>query len=88
MDLLISSFDQVRFELTANAQIWPRALNTDIGGVAGQIYLIVSNIGTPSGQGLDFILGMAFLERHYSVFDSANKLVGLATTSFTKATTN
>jgi len=76
------------FELTANAQIWPRSLNADIGGVAGRIYLIVADLGSPSGEGLDFINGFAFLERFYSVFDTANKRVGLATTSFTKATSN
>ncbi|KAF9055852.1 aspartic protease [Panaeolus papilionaceus] len=76
------------FELTANAQIWPRSLNADIGGVAGRIYLIVADLGSPSGEGLDFINGFGFLERFYSVFDTANKRVGLATTSFTKATSN
>jgi cathepsin E len=78
----------VSFGLTANGQIWPRNLNTDIGGVKGDIYLIVGNIGTPSGEGLDFINGQTFLERFYAVFDTANQRVGLATTSFTDATTN
>ncbi|KDR85732.1 hypothetical protein GALMADRAFT_53199 [Galerina marginata CBS 339.88] len=76
------------FELTANAQIWPRSLNADIGGAAGSIFLIVADLGSPSGEGLDFINGFAFLERFYSVFDTANNRVGFATTSFTKATTN
>ncbi|KIJ40040.1 hypothetical protein M422DRAFT_174318, partial [Sphaerobolus stellatus SS14] len=76
------------FELTANAQAWPRNLNTDIGGTANNVYLIVGSIGTPSGGGLDFINGQTFLERFYSVFDTANKRVGLATTPFTTATTN
>ncbi|PPQ63824.1 hypothetical protein CVT24_009774 [Panaeolus cyanescens] len=76
------------FELTANAQIWPRSLNADIGGVASRIYLIVADLGSPSGEGLDFINGFAFLERFYSVFDTANKRVGFATTPFTQATTN
>jgi cathepsin E len=76
------------FELTANAQIWPQALNSAIGGTAGTIYLVVNDIGTPSGQGLDFINGFGFLERFYSVFDTANSQVGLATTPFTTATTN
>ncbi|KAF8971720.1 aspartic protease [Flammula alnicola] len=76
------------FELTANAQLWPRSLNTDIGGVAGTIYLIVNDLGTNSGQGLDFINGFGFLERFYAVFDTANKRVGFANTAFTKATTN
>ncbi|KAF9486586.1 aspartic protease [Pholiota conissans] len=76
------------FELTANAQLFPRSLNTDIGGVASSIYLIVNDLGSNSGEGLDFINGYTFLERFYSVFDTANKRVGFATTPFTTATTN
>ncbi|KAK2462248.1 hypothetical protein APHAL10511_005744 [Amanita phalloides] len=76
------------YTLTPNAQIWPRSLNSAIGGAADSIYLVVANLGTNSGQGLDFINGYAFLERHYSVFDTTNKRVGLATTSFTTATSN
>lgn len=33
-----------KFELTANAQTWPRALNTAIGGTTNGIYLIVSDV--------------------------------------------
>lgn len=79
---------QGTYELTANAQIWPRALNTAIGGTANNIYLIVGDLGTNSGEGLDFINGYGFLERFYSVFDTANRRVGFATTPFTTATTN
>ena len=50
------------YTLTPNARIWPRALNADIGGEAGSIYLIVSDLGTNSGEGLDFINGYAFLQ--------------------------
>jgi len=78
----------VGFVLTPNGQIWPRVLNTDIGGVAGDIYLIVGDIGNDSGSGLDFINGQTWLERFYAVFDTANKRVGFATTTFTTATTN
>jgi len=78
----------VTFELTANAQAFPRNLNTLIGGSANSVYLIVNSIGTPTGEGLDFINGYAFLERFYSVYDTANRRVGFATTPFTKATTN
>jgi cathepsin E len=74
--------------LTANAQIRPRALNSEIGGVSSNIYLIVNDLGSPSGEGLDFILGMTFLERFYSVYDSGNQQVGLAYTPFTFANTN
>ncbi|KAJ7161290.1 aspartic peptidase A1 [Mycena crocata] len=78
----------VTYALTPNAQIWPRSLNTAIGGSASSIYLVVADWGANSGQGLDFINGYAFLERFYSVFDTANKRVGFATTPFTTATTN
>nr|1WKR_A Chain A, Polyporopepsin [Irpex lacteus] len=76
------------FELTANAQIWPRNLNTAIGGSASSVYLIVGDLGSDSGEGLDFINGLTFLERFYSVYDTTNKRLGLATTSFTTATSN
>jgi len=76
------------FALSANAQIFPRALNTQIGGSASSIYLITADLGTNSGEGLDFINGYAFLERFYSVFDTAGRRVGFANTPFTTATTN
>ncbi|KII85701.1 hypothetical protein PLICRDRAFT_701179 [Plicaturopsis crispa FD-325 SS-3] len=85
---LFFNINGASFELTPNAQIWPRALNADIGGVAGDIYLIVGDAGANTGSGLDFINGFTFLERFYSVFDTANKRVGFATTPFTTATTN
>ncbi|KAI0354862.1 acid protease [Trametes cingulata] len=76
------------FEFTPNAQIWPRALNSTIGGEEGKIYLVAADLGSPSGQGLDFINGFAFLQRFYSVYDTGNSQVGLATTPFTTAETN
>jgi hypothetical protein len=33
------------FALSPNAQIWPRASNADLGGVASKIYLAVANVG-------------------------------------------
>ncbi|TBU21523.1 acid protease [Dichomitus squalens] len=76
------------FEFTPNAQAWPRALNTAIGGTNEFVYLIVGDLGTDSGEGFDFVDGMTFLERFYYVFDSANSQVGFATTQFTNAETN
>ncbi|KAI0040822.1 acid protease [Auriscalpium vulgare] len=78
----------VSYELSANAQIWPRALNSQLGGSADTIYLVVSDLGSQSGQGLDFINGFTFLQRFYSVYDVTNSQVGLATTAFTDAETN
>ncbi|KAK0199003.1 aspartic peptidase A1 [Armillaria mellea] len=78
----------VSYELTPNAQIWPRSLNADIGGSPSAVYLIVNDIGTNSGEGLDFINGYTFLERFYTVFDTANERVGFGVTAQTRATTN
>ncbi|KAG2073049.1 acid protease [Suillus decipiens] len=49
------------YGLTPNGQIWPRSLNTDIGGSSNSIYLVVGDIGSNSGAGLDFINGYSFL---------------------------
>ena len=45
-------------------------------------------MGSNSGEGLDFINGMAFLERFYHVYDAANNRVGFAPTSSTYALIN
>jgi hypothetical protein len=62
-----------------------------MGGIAGKIYLIISNFGDIN-PGIpipgSFVLGMAFLERFYSVYDTGNQRVGLAKTPFTYAISN
>jgi len=78
----------ITFEFTANAQIWPRALNSAIGGDDQHVFLIVSDIGSNSGSGLDFINGMVWIERFYVVLDTGNQRVGVANTPFTQAGTN
>ena len=49
------------YDLLPDAQIWPRSLNTVIGGSPSSIYLVVGDIGSRSGSGLDFINGYTFL---------------------------
>ncbi|KAG2032183.1 aspartic peptidase domain-containing protein [Suillus americanus] len=78
----------VTYELIPNGQIWPRSLNSAIGGTTNGIYLIVANSGSNSGSGLDFTNGYCFLERFYSVYDTSNSRIGFATTEYTYATTN
>ena len=63
-------------------------LNTAIGGSPNFVYLITADLGTPSGEGFDFVDGMVFLERFYYVFDAENSQVGFATTQFTDSTIN
>ncbi|KAI6018325.1 aspartic peptidase domain-containing protein [Pisolithus marmoratus] len=78
----------VTYTLTPNGQIWPRSLNTYIGGSSSYVYLIVNDIQSNSGSGMDFINGQSFHERFYTVYDTTNSRVGFATTPFTTATTN
>ncbi|KAJ3866140.1 aspartic peptidase domain-containing protein [Lentinula novae-zelandiae] len=87
LENLVFTIGGTEFSLTPNAQIWPRSLNTAIGGSASSIYLVVADLGADEA-GFDFIDGYVFLERFYSVFDTTNSRVGFATTSFTTATTN
>jgi len=76
------------YELTPNAQIMPRSLNINIGGQSDGFYLVVANISNAPLSGMDFVLGMAFLERFYTVLDTGNSRVGFATTQFTNANIN
>lgn len=57
MEMVLIPLDepQTTFELTPNAQLWPRSLNSAIGGTDDGLYLIVGDIGHNSSQGLDFI---------------------------------
>ncbi|KAH9934558.1 acid protease [Epithele typhae] len=88
LESLFFQIGDTTFEFTPNAQIFPRALNTAIGGTDDFVYLIAADLGSPSGEGFDFVDGMTFLERFYYVFDSANSQVGFATTEFTDSTIN
>ncbi|PIL28426.1 transporter [Ganoderma sinense ZZ0214-1] len=83
LESLLFRIGDETYEFIPNAQIWPRSLNTDIGGDADEIYLIVGDLGSPSGEGLDFINGYAWLERFYHVYDAGNQAVGIALTEHT-----
>ncbi|KAI0323351.1 aspartic proteinase from Irpex Lacteus [Cubamyces sp. BRFM 1775] len=82
------TINNVVYEFTANAQIWPRNLNQIMGGNNDFLYLMLGDLGHPSGSGMDIINGMMFLERFYTVYDTQNHRVGIANTPFTMATTN
>ncbi|EMD36918.1 hypothetical protein CERSUDRAFT_137265 [Gelatoporia subvermispora B] len=69
---------QHTYELTREAQTWPRSLNGAMGGDEDAIYLVVNDLGCLSGSGLDFINGMVWLERFYAVFDVGGGRVGFA----------
>ncbi|KAG2071279.1 acid protease [Suillus decipiens] len=76
------------YSLTPNAQIWPRSINSKIGGKKGSIYLVICDLGTINEQDNHFYLGYVFMQRFYIAYDATNSRVGFATTPFTEATTN
>ncbi|KAJ7625260.1 acid protease [Mycena polygramma] len=89
MESMFFNIGTMKCELTKNAQIWPRSMNSTLGGSEGKIYLIFADMGPlPQNQGLCFINGYTFLQRFYSVYDTTNSRVGYATTENTMATTN
>ena len=68
----------VTFEVPVGLYRWPADQNTAVGGDANKCYLAVGDIGSPSGQGLDFILGYNTIKHFTVVFDTGNKRVGFA----------
>ena len=80
--LFINILDRT-YEFNANAQIWPRALNSLIGGNDSFIYLIINDLGEDLSKEMSFVAGVKFLERFYAVFDSRRHRIGLANTQFT-----
>ncbi|KAG6375312.1 acid protease [Boletus reticuloceps] len=68
------------FSMDVAAQLVPADQNTAWGGVPGKRYGTVGHLSSNSGQGLDFLLGIKFLERYYSAFDAHGKRVGFAQT--------
>ena len=60
------------FTMDVAAQLIPTDQNIAWGGVAGKQYGVVSNLGTDSGEGLDFIIGQKFMERYYAVSRSSS----------------
>lgn len=63
------------YGLTPNGQIWPRSLNAALGGSSSAIYLVVNNIGWPSGFGFDFCNGYGFLYVFLFVCDMIPPLI-------------
>ena len=82
--LVVGTGNAAPFELTPSAQTWPAALNGALGdSKKDRTYLAVQDIGVIAPVG--FICGMVFMQRFYTVFDTAGKRIGLAPTSFTDA---
>ncbi|KAJ7078664.1 aspartic peptidase domain-containing protein [Mycena epipterygia] len=90
MQSMFFNIGGVKCELTKNAQIFPRSMNSTIGAPDGKICLIFASMGDiQAGDGLCFITDVGHRRwRFYSVYDTTNSQVGYATTRHTMATTN
>ncbi|KAG2098285.1 acid protease [Suillus discolor] len=71
------------FSLDTAAQLIPLDEYAIFGLETGVRYSIIKTLGRNSGRGLDFVLGMKFMEKFYVVFDADNSRVGFAYTNHT-----
>ncbi|KAB5591305.1 hypothetical protein CTheo_5264 [Ceratobasidium theobromae] len=89
MQSLFFAINGVSYEFTPNAQLWPRALNTALGGKADAYYSVISALTDfEADTGSNFINGYVFLQRFYSAYDASKSRIGFATTSSTYAIVN
>ncbi|KAF7320994.1 Peptidase A1 domain-containing protein [Mycena chlorophos] len=89
MQSLMFKIGDHEYELIPNAQLWPRAQNTTLGGEADKNYLAFASMGKMGNEpGLQFINGYAFLQRFYSAYDTTNCRLGMAMTAHTMDETN
>ena len=69
-----------------------RKFNYYIGGKPDMLYGVVADLGIPRHVepvfNSAFVNGMVFLERFYSVYDTANDRLGLAETAYTYSDVN
>ncbi|QRV79816.1 aspartyl protease [Ceratobasidium sp. AG-Ba] len=89
MKSLFYIINGVSYEFTPNAQLWPRALNTALGGKADAYYSVVGALSDfEADSGSSFINGYVFLERFYTAYDQSKRRIGFATTPATYSNVN
>ncbi|CAE6484320.1 unnamed protein product [Rhizoctonia solani] len=89
MKSLFFVINGISYEFTPNAQLWPRALNTALGGRADAYYSVISALSDfEADMGSNFINGYVFLERFYTAYDASKSMIGFATTASTYANPN
>lgn len=77
------------FTLDVGAQLVPADENSAWGGERSKRYGVIGLLpDAASGNGVDFILGIAFMERFYTVFDAENTRMGFAYTKHTSSATD
>ncbi|GAA97920.1 hypothetical protein E5Q_04600 [Mixia osmundae IAM 14324] len=88
---LALTFGKSTYTLSAEAQVFPSELNSMLGVLPTgfDAWGIMGSLGTPSGSGLDGIIGQSVLQRLFVVFDSGMPpRVGFANTRLTQGGTN
>ncbi|KAG2357433.1 hypothetical protein BDR07DRAFT_1490706 [Suillus spraguei] len=78
LQIMYFGIGQRVYSLIPNGQIWPRSLNRFVLGGDDDIFLIVKSMPAHSGTGFGFINGVVFLQRFYTVLDSAGSRIGFA----------
>ncbi|CEL62092.1 hypothetical protein RSOLAG1IB_10194 [Rhizoctonia solani AG-1 IB] len=79
----------ISYEFTPDAQLWPRTLNTVLGGEIDSYYSVISPLTDfEADMGSNFINGYTFLERFYTAYDASNSMIGFATAPSTTAIIN
>ncbi|CUA76459.1 Polyporopepsin [Rhizoctonia solani] len=68
------------YELTPDAQIWPRRLNRFMKGKQGAYYSVISSLNGSDGQ-IGFVMGYVFMQRFYTAYDTLNSRIGFAVAS-------
>jgi len=71
------------FDLIGDACFLPESQSVQFGGTGGRRYSVVASSGRESGAGFDVTLGMTWLVRYATAYDSNTGLVSIASTSFT-----
>ncbi|KAG0147168.1 hypothetical protein CROQUDRAFT_670709 [Cronartium quercuum f. sp. fusiforme G11] len=64
--------------LSAEQQVLPMEEAHYFGASTSKRFSYVAALGTPAGEGLDFIIGQKFLEHYYTAYNSKTGAVGIA----------
>ncbi|KAN0079862.1 Aspartic peptidase domain containing protein [Tylopilus felleus] len=71
-------FGDHTFTLDGNSQLFPQWISRLAGGDTGKRHSVVCPIGHVAGRGSDFVLGIPFMEKYYTVFDAERQQIGFA----------
>ncbi|EUC66931.1 aspartic protease, putative [Rhizoctonia solani AG-3 Rhs1AP] len=88
MKSLYFHINDVSYEFTREAQLWPQRLNHLVRGRADRHYSVINTIAGFASPGVslpDVIFGYTFMKRFYTAYDRNDLMVGFAYTPSTYA---